>query len=144
MQILKLEWWLKNVMSFNSAVSQLIKLSAVAWIKIYQLRFIYSSWANEFCRSLLWKTSFGNLAVLLTWVGSILILFTCSNSEIFPMVMVVPYSTAFSVEGLTSPFTLDYHTICLILVATQKLYPVVDTIVPVLINVWNTWSWLVL
>lgn len=33
MQILKLEWWLKNVMSFNSAVSQLIKLSAVAWDK---------------------------------------------------------------------------------------------------------------
>lgn len=44
---------MKNVMSFNSAVSQLIQLSAVAWIKVYQLRFIYSIWANEFYRSLL-------------------------------------------------------------------------------------------
>lgn len=118
---------MKNVISFNSAVSLLIKLSAVAWIKIYQLRFIYFSWANEFCTSLLCKTSFGSRAVLLTWVESTLVLFTCSNSEIFPMFMVVLYPSVFSVEGLTSPFILDYHTICLISVATQKLHPVVDT-----------------
>lgn len=62
-------------------------------------------------------------------------LFTCSNSEIFPMFMVAPHPVVFGVEALTSPLTLAYHTICLISVATQKLYPVVDKIAPVLMNV---------
>lgn len=51
------------------------------------------------------------------------------------MFIVASYPMVLGVEALTSPVTLDYHTICLISVATQKLYPLVDIIVLVLINV---------
>lgn len=49
------------------------------------------------------------------------------------MFIVAPYPTVFGVEALTSLFTLDYHII--ISVATHKLYPVVNAIAPVLVNV---------
>lgn len=51
------------------------------------------------------------------------------------MFVVAPYPAVFDVESITSLFTFDYHIICLISVATEKLYPVVNTVAPVLINV---------
>ena len=59
---------MKSVTSFNRVVSQLIKLSVVARIKLCQLIFIYSCWANEFCGSFLWKTSFDHVSSLLAKV----------------------------------------------------------------------------
>lgn len=70
-----------------------------------------------------------------TYLSGVWSLFTYSNNEIFPIFIVVSCPTVLGVEALTSPFTLDYHTICLISVATQKLYPGVNTIALVLINV---------
>lgn len=55
---------MKNIMSFNCVISQLIKLSAVAWIKLCQLIFIQSCWANEFCGSFLQKISFDHVSSL--------------------------------------------------------------------------------
>lgn len=131
-------------MSFNCIVSQLIKLSAVAWIKIHQLRFIYSCRANEFCGSLLWRTPFGSLAVSLTWIESVLAFVYLFKFLDFSHVHDCTISNSFWCGGLN--LTIHLGLLCHLpdFGGYPKALWMVDTTASVFINVWNTWSWLVL
>lgn len=129
---------MRIVMSFNGVVSQLTSQLS-QWNYINLNLFTFGGQMSSVEVSFEKPLAIGQFH--LTWVKSFLVLFTYSNFEVFPPCSWLHHiPTGFGMEALTSPFTLDYHTGYLISAATQKFYPVVNAIAPVLINVWNSWS----